>query len=59
MAKEYFVINEITICGKENVKKGIKAIGNSLCERADEICEDLEDVRSITIHSELLPRRNL
>ena len=45
----------IKVLGKENVKKSIIAIGQELIDRADDICRDINDVRSITIHAELIP----
>lgn len=41
--------------GKENVKKSIIAIGQELIKRADDVCNDLERVASITIYAKLTP----
>ena len=43
----------IAILNKEDVKKGIIAIGQELIRRADDITNDLERVTTITIHSVL------
>ena len=40
----------IAILKKEDVKKGIIAIGQELIKRADDITNDLERVGTITIH---------
>lgn len=45
----------INVQGKENTIKSIKAIGQNLIERAEEICNDLDKVRSITIYANLTP----
>ena len=45
----------INVQGKENAIKSIKAIGQNLIEKAEEVCADLDNVRSITIHAELTP----
>lgn len=45
----------IKVLGKDNVKKGIIAISHYLMENVDEICSNLDDVNSITIHAELAP----
>lgn len=50
MAKEF-----VTCCGKENVKKSIKAIGQELIKRADDISNDIEMVSNITINAVLTP----
>ena len=52
--KKYVIVNDIKICGKESVVKGIKAIGQSLYENADNICEDLENVKSISIFADIV-----
>lgn len=43
------------INGKESCKKALETIGKDLIERAEEITNDLEKVRSITINAELNP----
>ena len=43
----------INVQGKENTIKSIKAIGQNLIERAEEICIDLDNVKSITIYANL------
>ena len=45
----------IKVQGKENAIKSIKAIGQNLIERAEEICNDLDNVRNITIYANLTP----
>lgn len=45
----------INVQGKENTIKSIKAIGQNLIERAEEICIDLDNVKSITIYANLKP----
>lgn len=50
MAKE-----TITITGKESVNKSIKAIGQELIRRADDISKDTEMVSAITINAVLTP----
>ena len=50
MAKEI-----ITITRKEDINKSIKAIGQELIRRADDISKDLEMVSSITINAVLTP----
>ena len=45
----------IAILKKEDVKKGIIAIGQELIKRADDITNDLERVSTITIHAVLTP----
>ena len=45
----------INVQGKENTIKSIKAIGQNLIERAEEICNDLDNVKSITIYANLTP----
>ena len=45
----------IKILGKDNVRKGIIAISQNLLENIDEICSNLDNVKSITIHAELMP----
>ena len=45
----------INIEGKENTIKAIKGIGQNLIERAEEICNDLDNVKSITIYANLTP----
>lgn len=47
----------INVQGKENAIKSIKAIGQNLIEKAEEVCADLDNVRSITIHAELIPSK--
>lgn len=39
--------------GKDNVKNGIVAIGQSLIKKSDEVSNDLKDVGSITIYAEI------
>ncbi len=47
---------EIINCiGKENVNKSIKAIGQELIRRADDISSDIERVGTITINAVLTP----
>lgn len=47
---------EIISCiGKENVNKSIKAIGQELIRRADDISSDIERVGTITINAVLTP----
>lgn len=47
-------INEgIFLTGRET-KQGIIAIGQQLIERAEDICNDLTDVHSITINAEIV-----
>lgn len=41
--------------GKENVNKAIKAIGQELIKRADDITNDIENVSTITINAVLTP----
>ena len=41
--------------GKENVNKSIKAIGQELIRRADDIANDINKVSSITINVVLTP----
>lgn len=41
--------------GKENVNKSIKAIGQELIRRADDIANDINKVSSITINAVLTP----
>ena len=48
MAKEI-----ITITRKEDINKSIKAIGQELIRRADDISKDVEMVSSITINAEI------
>ena len=43
------------IRSKEDCINGIKAIGQSLINRADDICNDLNLVRSITIYAHMTP----
>lgn len=43
----------IAILNKEDVKKGIIAIGQEIIRRADDITNDLERVSEIIIHSVL------
>lgn len=45
----------ITITKKEDVNKSIKAIGQELIRRADDISKDVEMVSSITINAVLTP----
>lgn len=45
----------ITCCGKEKVNKSIKAIGQELIRRADDISNDIEKVGTITINAVLTP----
>lgn len=45
----------ITIIGKENVNKAIKAIGQELIIRADDISNDIDKVNTITINAILTP----
>lgn len=39
--------------GKDGVKNGIVAIGQSLIKKSDEVSNDLKNVESITIHAEI------
>lgn len=41
--------------GKENVNKSIKAIGQELIKRADDIANDIERVTTITINAVITP----
>lgn len=43
------------IRSKEDCIKAIKAIGQSLINRADDICNDLNRVSSITIYARMTP----
>lgn len=45
----------IKVQGKENAIKSIKAIGQNLIEKAEEVCADLDNVRTITIYAKLTP----
>lgn len=45
----------ISVNGKENAIKSIKAIGQNLIEKAEEVCADLDNVRTITIYATLTP----
>lgn len=45
----------ISVNGKENAIKSIKAIGQNLIEKAEEVCSDLDNVRDITIYARLTP----
>lgn len=45
----------INVQGKENAIKAIKAIGQNLIEKAEEVCADLDNVRTITIYATLTP----
>ncbi len=45
----------IKVLGKDNVRKGVIAISQNLLENIDEICSNLDNVDSITIHAELKP----
>ena len=45
----------INLIGKETINKGIKALGQELIERADNITSDLEKVSSITIYANITP----
>ena len=46
---------EIIALGKENINKAIKAIGQELIRRADEISFNIERVSTITINAVLTP----
>jgi predicted nucleotide-binding protein len=46
---------KIIVLGKENINKGIKAIGQELISRADEISNNIENVNAITINAVLTP----
>lgn len=46
---------EIIALGQENINKGIKAIGQELIRRADEISSDIKHVSTITINAVLTP----
>lgn len=43
------------IKSKEDCINAIKAIGESLINRAEDICNDLNRVRSITIYAHIIP----
>lgn len=43
--------------GIENVSKGIKAIGQELIKKANEISKDIERVNTITINAVLTPEK--
>lgn len=43
------------VCGKENVNKAIKIIGEELIKRADNITRDIDNVATITIKAVLTP----
>ena len=45
----------INTCGKQTAKDGIIAIGQELIKRAEDITNDLEEVKSITIYAQLNP----
>lgn len=45
----------IEINGTKTCEEAIKAIGQDLINRANEICKDLRKVSSITIYANLLP----
>ncbi len=50
MSKEILIA-----CGKEKVNKSIKATGQELIRRADDITNDIEFVKEITIHATITP----
>ena len=45
----------ITVLGLENCNKALKAIGQNIIDRSDDITNDLEKVSKIIIHAELNP----
>lgn len=45
----------IKISSKEEVKKGIIALGQELIRRAEDVSNDIEHVASITIYARLNP----
>lgn len=45
----------MNVRNKESCVEAIKAIGQSIINRADDICNDLNRVSSITIHAHITP----
>ena len=45
----------IQVLGPDKCKQAIETIGQNLVERAEDITNDLEDVKKITIHAEINP----
>ena len=57
--KDYVYVTEIKPIGKEKVIKAMNIIGQGICDRAEEVCNDLEDVESISITADIKARRTL
>ncbi len=48
-------MSEIIVIGYENCNKALKAIGQNIIDRSDDITNDLEKVEKIIVHAELVP----
>lgn len=45
----------IQVFGKDKCKQAIETIGKNITEKAEDVTNDLEDVKKIIIHAEIIP----